>query len=117
MKKIKGFLIGFCDEIASVCFLCKKDGEEESFDYIVPARMLLKNGIKREGQPFEFIERERYNKKLKAFEQVYCYRPLCGENEFDRVRLTFSPEIQSKLDDLLNGFSDEKTGKNSENNG
>ena len=116
MKRIKGFLIGFCDESASVCFLCKKDGKEESFDYIVPAHMLLKNGIKKEGQPFELIEGERYNKKLKAFEQVYFYRPLCGENEFDRVRLTFSPEIQSKLDALLNDFSDEKTGKNSENN-
>lgn len=103
MKKIKGFLIGFCDESASVCFLCKKAGKEESYDYIVPAHMLLKNGIKREGQPFEFIEGERYNKKLKAFEQFYCYRPIRAENDFKRVRLKFSPEIQSKLNDLLDG--------------
>lgn len=101
-RKINGILIRIDEDDAEVCFLNTKNGKNETYNYIVPSRMLLKNGITKPGQPFEFIELERYNKEDKLLEHVFYYKPLCKENDFERTKLKLSDEYQIKLNNLLN---------------
>ena len=102
IRKINGVLIRIDEDDAEVCFLNTKNGKNETYNYIVPSRMLLKNGITKPEQPFEFIELERYNKEDKLLEHVFYYKPLCKENDFERTKLKLSDEYQIKLNDLLN---------------
>jgi hypothetical protein len=54
-RKVRGILLGFFGEEAKVAF----DVRGEPLEYWLPAKLLRKNGVTMEDQPFELIEGER----------------------------------------------------------
>jgi hypothetical protein len=54
-RKVRGILLGFFGEEAKVAF----DVRGEPMEYWLPAKLLRKNGVTAEDQPFELVEGER----------------------------------------------------------
>lgn len=98
IRKLEGYLSYIEEDEAVVCFIDK--GRE--VEMIVPARQLIQNGIRREGQPFEFKESEEYNRDSGLWETIFSYSPLCRENECTREMLPLSSDMKEKLYGLLN---------------
>lgn len=97
IRKLEGYLSHIEEDEAVVCFL--ENGQD--VEMIVPARPLIQNGIIREGQPFVFMESEKYNRDSQLWENIFSYSPLCKENEYTREMLPISIAVREKLDELL----------------
>jgi len=97
LRKFKGFFDHFDGNNAVVYFVV----DDEPIEYAVPANLLKKNRINRDGQPFEYIEMEVYDSQNKTCQMVTQYRPLCSAEDCDRRPIEFDSETRQRLNDLL----------------
>jgi len=95
IRKLSGYLWRMNDEYADVIFVI----DDRNVEYRIPGSKLSKNGITREGQPFDFFEKETQDSNG-LWSTVYQYVPLCNAEEAEKTSIKFDPETQ-KLYDLL----------------
>ena len=69
--------------------------------YAIDKALLECNGIKRVGQPFEYVSYMRPNEDTGLIEIVSYYRPLAAADDFTREKIPLDAETQRKLEELL----------------
>lgn len=69
--------------------------------YAIDKALLECNGIKRVGQPFEYVSYMRPNEDTGLIEIVSYYRPLAAADDFTREKIPLGAETQRKLEELL----------------
>lgn len=101
-KKLEGYLCQFEGDIAIVHFL--SGGEE--IEYELPAEKLIKNGIILNGQPFEYIEYEYYD-RVDGYVSLQVYTPKCKPEEHTKTSFDFDDETNELLKLILKSDDEE----------
>jgi hypothetical protein len=93
--KVRGILLGFFGEEAKVAF----DVRGEPLEYWLPAKLLRKNGVTAEDQPFELVEGER--QLVAGFESYTKIVALARASSSELQPLPLDKAYKAKLKFIL----------------
>ena len=97
--KVRGILLGFFAEEAKVAF----DVGGEPLEYWLPAKLLRKNGVTAEDQPFELVEGER--QLVAGFEFYTKIVALARASSSELQPLPLNKAYKAKLKFILKSAS------------
>lgn len=103
LRKLQGYISQIGRDEIVVCFIMDNNSEIE---YSISSELLLNNGLKREGQPFEFIEEMVTDPNGCFINQRYV--PICDADDFSVIPLNFPEETDRKYKKLLETLNNKK---------
>jgi hypothetical protein len=98
-RKVRGILLGFFGEDAKVAFYV----QGEPLEYWLPAKLLRKNGVTAEDQPFELVEGER--QLVTGFEFYTNIVALARASSSELQPLPLNKAYKAKLKFILKSAS------------